>query len=188
MQEDGDVDIIAAIDNASDAIQMEVTRAAEGVTAEIERASAWQRPDYTLEVLVRHLAYGKPGCDLAVMLLTAGGLVVGRLTNPVRWHAAVRGAADQGPGLYFGAEPWLVGDLPRLLDSSGMREIPWPERYETITRYFLLDATIQQLGAHRLARPPARPWIVQAQHVIGWTLGDGSRQPFTPPPPPSATG
>jgi hypothetical protein len=174
--EDDELDFAELINRESMEIQKAVGSGAEEVRAEIRDASVWQRPDYTLQVLVTHLVSGRsgrPGRDLTVTLLTAGALIVGRLTNSIKWQRVVLDQMNQVLGGTSEVEPQLADDLSRLLAASGMRD-PSRDAYGEVTRYFLLDATIEPLGAGRSACLPPRPWIVQARHVIGWTLGDAA--------------
>jgi hypothetical protein len=179
VREDDEVDLGGLISDESVSIQVAVSAAAEQVGLEIGDASNWQRPDYALQVLVDKLVYEQGISKLTVTLFTAGGLVVGRLTNPVEWHQVVKGPGDQDPGPYLGLDPSLADELSRLLDASGMHTSYRDVALGKITRYFLLDATILPIGVDRSACPPPRPWIVQARHVIGWTLGDAAT--ITPP-------
>jgi hypothetical protein len=169
VHEEDEVDFATLINDESIQIQMAVSRAAEEIKAGINDATASRKPDFTLRALVEYFVNGDPGHDLEVTMLTTCATIVGHLTSSVRWVDAVREQMYQK----FDFEPQDAEHLAHLLVSSGMRD-PMRDAYGGITRYFLLDATVYPLGADRSARLPSRPWVVQAQHVVGWTLGDSA--------------
>jgi hypothetical protein len=170
--EDDELDFAELINRESREIQTVIGSEADVVRAEIRNASVWQQPNDELDALVRHLVNGEPGSDLTVTLLTAGALVAGRLTTQIRWHQAVRGPLAEAAAPDPDGEPWVAHEIYRLIANSAPYDYVRAASLGPHAQYYLLDATIQPLGADRSASTPARPWIVQARHVIGWTPGD----------------